>query len=278
MGKFLWAARWMRKKRIIILWSGSDVLHAQDALSKRERSSWVTEKIHWAVSPWVAQEVRSMGLACEYVQASFVEPVPTPAPLPKKFSVLVYVASVEKQALYGWDRMAEVADKLRSVEFNLVGLERGQTLKGPPNIKVHNRVHLAPFLAKSTVLYRPVRHDGLSFMVLEALAHGRHVLYSYPLSACIQVTDVETACVELLRLQRMHESGALGPNWAGIELIERDYRPDKVRADLLRRWEKVILMPDTELRKPRKTENRAEPPAPADGSIGPSARRAELNI
>src|SRR5208282_4316964 len=29
MGKFLWAARCLRKKKIVMLWSGSDVLHAR---------------------------------------------------------------------------------------------------------------------------------------------------------------------------------------------------------------------------------------------------------
>ena len=175
MGKFLWVARCLGKKKVVILWSGSDVLYAKTDYSQGKMSPWVAEKIHWAVSPWVAEEVRSMGIPCEYVQASFVTPVASPAPLPKKFSVLIYVASVEKRYLYGWDRMVEVADKLRSVEFNLVGLEPEQVLKGPPNIKVHNRVNIAPFFERASVIYRPVRHDGLSFMVLEALAYGRHV-------------------------------------------------------------------------------------------------------
>lgn len=243
MGKFLWVARCLGKKKVVILWSGSDVLYAKTDYSQGKMSPWVAEKIHWAVSPWVAEEVRSMGIPCEYVQASFVTPVASPAPLPKKFSVLIYVASVEKRYLYGWDRMVEVADKLRSVEFNLVGLEPEQVLKGPPNIKVHNRVNIAPFFERASVIYRPVRHDGLSFMVLEALAYGRHVLYSYPLPACIEVTSVEMACRELQRLQALHDSGELALNAAGIELIRRDYHPDKVQADLLRRWKEVILAP-----------------------------------
>lgn len=243
MGKFLWVARSLAKKKVVILWSGSDVIHAQNDYSQGKMSSWVAEKVHWAVSPWVAEEVRSMGLPCECVQASFVTPVADPPPLPKKFSVLVYVASLEKKDLYGWDRMVEVADKLRSVEFNLVGLEAGQVLKGPPNIKVHNRVDIAPFYERASVLYRPVRHDGLSFMVLEALARGRHVLYSYPLPACTQVTSVDMACRELEKLQGLHEQQTLELNLAGIDLIHSDYDPDKVQADLLNRWKEVILAP-----------------------------------
>ena len=254
MGKFLWVARLFGKKKIVILWSGSDVLYAKNEYSAGRMSSWVAEKVHWAVSPWVAEEVRSMGLPCEYVQASFVPPVASPPPLPTKFSVLIYVASVEKRDLYGWDRMVEVADKLRSIEFNLIGLEQGQVLKGPPNIKVHNRVDIAPFFERASVIYRPVRHDGLSFMVLEALARGRHVLYSYPLPGCIHVTSVEMACKELQKLQALHDCHALGLNSAGIEVISRDYHPDKVQADLLRRWKEVLVAPAGTSRKSSETQ------------------------
>jgi hypothetical protein len=270
MGKFLWIARLLGKKKVVILWSGSDVLYAKNEHSTGKMSSWVAEKIHWAVSPWVAEEVRSMGLRCEHVQASFVEPVASPPPLPAKFSVLLYVASVEKRDLYGWDRMVEVADKLRSVEFNLVGLEQGQALKGPPNIKIHNRVDLSRFFERASVIYRPVRHDGLSFMVLEALAHGRHVLYSYPLPSCIQVTNVETACKVLQELQARHDAHTLGLNLAGIEMIRRDYHPDKVQADLLSRWKAVLETPTDVSRKSSKTQVRPAHPLQKTGGLNAS--------
>lgn len=241
MGKFLSVARFFGKKKIVILWSGSDVVYARRDFDKGKISPWVTEKVHWAVSPWIADEVRAMGIPCEHVQVSFVPPVEEPPPLPEKFSILMFVPCVAKQDLYGWDRMLEVAEKLRSIEFNLIGLEPGNTLKAPPNVKLHPVVSVPEFLARSTVVYRPVRHDGLSFMVLEALSHGRHVLYSYPWPGCIHVTSVEMACRELQRLQDLHENRTLTLNRAGIEVIQRDYHPDTVQARLLERWKQIIL-------------------------------------
>jgi hypothetical protein len=243
MGKMLYVARLFGKKKVIILWAGSDVLYARREFDRGRKSSWVMDKVHWAVSPWVADEVREMGIPCEYVQASFVPPVDTPPPLPKKFSVLLFMPCLEKANLYGWDRMLEVAEELRSIEFNVVGFTPGQTLKAPPNVSVHNWVDLPRFLERTTVVYRPVRHDGLSFMVLESLAYGRHVLYSYPLPTCVHVTSVEMACRELQRLQALHESGSLRLNTAGMELIRRDYDPQVVQAQLLRRWKQVLLAP-----------------------------------
>jgi hypothetical protein len=251
MGKFLWAARCLGKKKVVMLWSGSDVLYAKQELASAKQSSWAAERIHWAVSPWLAEEVRSMGLRCEYVQASFVQPVEAPLPLPDILSVLVYVPSKEKSQLYGWDQILEVARSLPSVTFTVVGLQQVESLSIPPNVKVHGWIsNLNPFLEGATVLWRPVQHDGMSFMVLEALAQGRHVLYSYPLPGCIQVNGAAHARAELQRLLDLHESRALQLNSVGMQSIARDFAPAKVRADLLRRWEEIILSPGLEpLRK-----------------------------
>ena len=242
MGKFLWAARALGKKKVVMLWSGSDVLFAQQELAAGIRFPLVGEMVHWAVSPWVAEEVRALGLPCEYVQASFVNVVAQPKALPKKFSVLVFVRSVSKTKLYGWDRILEVAETLPHIEFSLCGLPDGESLAVPANMKVHKWMHdLTPLLQQTTVVYRPVRHDGLSFTVLEALSHGRHVLYSYPLAGCVQVTSTTMAVKELERLHACHEAGTLPLNEAGRSCIAQEYAPEKVRSELLRRWEQIIL-------------------------------------
>jgi len=242
MGNFLWAARVLGKKKLIMLWSGGDVLFAQREQADGIRVPWINEIVHWAVSPWVAEEVRALGLPCEYVQASFVDVVPSPKPLPEKFSVLVYMADLRKADLYGWDRMLEVAQRLPQIQFNLCGLPPGQSIQGPPNMKVHNWVNdFTVVLEKTTVVYRPVRHDGLSFTVLEALSRGRHVLYSYPLPGCVQVIDTAAACGELERLWAWHRAGTLALNETGRKYIAEEYAPERVRSGLLRRWEQIIL-------------------------------------
>jgi hypothetical protein len=242
MGKFLWVARALGKRKIVMLWSGSDVLFAQQELAAGIRFPLIGETVHWAVSPWVAEEVRTLGLPCEYVQASFVNTVARPKPLPKKFSVLVFVRSVTKTDLYGWDRILEVAQRLPHIQFHLCGLPDGESLPTPSNMKVHRWMpDLNPLLEETTVVYRPVRHDGLSFTVLEALSHGRHVLYSYPLEGCVQVTDTTMAVNELERLHTCHEAGTLPLNERGRNCIDQEYAPEKVRSELLRRWEQIIL-------------------------------------
>jgi hypothetical protein len=171
-----------------------------------------------------------------------VQPAAEIAPLPEKFSVLAYVPDKEKSILYGWDQIVEVARDLGSIEFNVVGLRQGETLQGPPNVKMHGWASdLTPYLQRASVLWRPVQHDGLSFMVLEALAQGRHVLYSYPFPGCVEVKTAAAAQRELKRLVELHGSKILNVNASGIQSIANNFSPEKVRADLLRRWEEIIF-------------------------------------
>jgi hypothetical protein len=249
-GKFLWAARYLGKNNIVLLWCGSDVLFAQQQLKTKRIEPWIATKVHWAVSPTMADEVRALGLRCEYVQASFVDPVAAPKPLPENFSVLTYMPSIVKGKLYGLDQMLEVAHTLPHVQFNLVGVEEGHAPNAPPNLKVFPRVPMIPFLERATVIWRPVRHDGgISFMVLEALAQGRHVLYSYPFAACTHVTGPAAARAEIEKLLALHNAGRLKRNALGIEVVARSYTSEKVRAELRRRWAEIINAPRMGIRR-----------------------------
>lgn len=242
MGKFLRVARALGKSKIIMVWCGSDALFAKDEHAHGLTDPWVTQLVHWSISPWLAEEVRALGVNCEYVPATqFVYLVKDPKPLPKKFSVLMYVRDATRSALYGWDRMVEVARALPHIDFNLYGLVEGQTLAAPPNIKVHNWTGgFTPFMEQSTVVYRPVRHDGLSLTVLEALSHGRHVIWTYPCTGCIHATSTDVAREEIEKLHAAHEAGKLGLNEIGRDYVAANHGAESSRAELLRRFEKII--------------------------------------
>jgi glycosyltransferase involved in cell wall biosynthesis len=246
MGKFLRTAHALGKTKVIILWCGTDALYAKQELSQGKMNPWVRDRVHWAVSPWLAEEVRALGIHCEYVQTSFVESV-SPAPLPEKFSVLVYAPSLKKAELYGVDSILEVAKKLHTIEFKLVGLQERSIPDCPSNLHVFGHTVLDRFYREATVLWRPVRHDGLSFMVLEALAHGRHVIYSYPFPGCVHAPGPDAACRELERLRELHSSRTLTLNENGRQVVRQDFDPQVVRARLLSRWKEIILAPVGEL-------------------------------
>ncbi len=242
MGRFLWGARTLGARKVAIFWCGSDVLRAQKIRETREPDPWIAGRIHWAASPSLAEEVCSLGLRCEYVQSSFVEQIAQPKPLPHEFSVLVFLPRPDLADLYGWDRIVEVAVSLPHLQFNLVGLREG-SVDAPPNVRVHRWISdLTPMLEQTTVLWRPVRHDaGIAFMVLEAMAHGRHVLYTYPVSGAVQVRESRDAREQLSHMYELHQAGLLGLNHSGRENVACTYRREVVREELHRRWQEIIL-------------------------------------
>jgi hypothetical protein len=243
VGRFLRAARLLRKKRIVMHWVGSDTLEARAVVASGRRDSWVLNTVHhWADSTWLLKEVRELGIGCEYV------PLPSPRvsnalePLPAEFKVLVYVPSVECSELYGLDKILEVARTLPHVRFELVGLRDGPLQSPPPNIRLHERVpDLTEHYKQATVVWRPTRHDGLSWMVCEALGHGRHVLWSYPFPGCTLVSSTHEAIAEIQELLRLHRAKKLKPNREGSAFISAgDFFPANFKKNILSHLERIL--------------------------------------
>lgn len=243
MGKFLSASRLLGKKKVVLFWCGSDVLYAQKEHQERKTvEPWIAEQIHWAGAPWLAEEVRAMGLNCEYVPITWVKPVTFLAPLPQKFSVLCYTPTTERSELYGIDQVLEVARALPAVSFTIVGLLPGQKIEATENVQFHGWIgDMTPFYQKATVVWRPTRHDGMSFMALEALAQGRHVIWSYPAPGVIQSRNAGTARLELERLLELHASRNLELNYSGAQFVARHFSPEMIRKGMLSGWRNIIL-------------------------------------
>jgi hypothetical protein len=220
-GKFLQAASLLGKKNIVMHWVGSDTLDEQEEVANGNTNPWVLGNLHhWAESDWLVKEVGALGVPCELVPLPPALAPELPSALPGKFSVLMYMPTIERGSLYGLDRMLEVARELPHVAFVLVGLLDGPIPNPPPNLEIHGRVpNLREFYRRASVVWRPVRHDGVSWMVLESLAHGRHVLWTYPFPGCIAVSNAMEAREHIARLYQMHLQGNLRINEEGVRFM-----------------------------------------------------------
>lgn len=242
-GRFLRAAKLLKKKKIVMHWTGSDVLDEQAKGAPTRPDRWILENIeHWAVSDWLVREAGALGVHCELVPLPSPSVPDHPSDLPSRFSVLVYMPAVSRGALYGLDRILEVAGDLPHIPFVLVGLREGPIENLPPNLQVHGRIpNLTGFFELATVVWRPVRHDGLSWMVLEALGHGRHVLWSYAFPGCTQVGSAAEARDEIARLYALDQQKRLKINSAGVVAIaEGGYLPKHLRCEIRSRLEKIL--------------------------------------
>jgi len=242
LGKFLRLAKFMDKQKIVVHWCGSDALVAQRDVAQGKAEAWITNKLHhWSDSEAVTRELQALGLACEIMPLPSASIPDHPSPLPAQFSVLVYVPGADRGELYGLDSILEVARELPQVPFELVGLKSGVVSNSPPNLSIHGHAaDLSPFYRRTSVLWRPVRHDGVSFMVLEALGHGRHVLWSYPFPGCVHVASAAQARACRVALYERHQQGQLEINEAGVRVIAQGYLPQNIKKQILARLEGIL--------------------------------------
>jgi hypothetical protein len=244
VGKFLKAAKLLRKDRIVMHWVGSDALEAQSTVSSGGCEPWVLNAIHhWADSPWILKEVCEMGVECRYVPLPSTRITKAIAPLPKEFSVLVYVPSVQCAELYGLDKILEAARALPEIRFELVGLRDGPLQSAPRNIRFHKRVpDLNDYYKQATVVWRPTKHDGLSWMVCEALGQGRHVLWSHPFPGCALVQSAAEAVAEIQKLYRRHIENDLRVNSQGASFISSgDFYPPNFKKNILSKLDELLV-------------------------------------
>lgn len=242
VGKFLGAARLLKKRAVVMHWAGSDALDERVWVALGKSHPWVTrELVHWAESDWMVKELKQLGVMCECIPLPCSCIPEEASPLPSRFSVLVHVPSTALGYLYGLDRILQVARRLPQIPFELVGLKEGKISDPPPNLRIHGRVsNLEEFYRRATVIWRPVRHDGLSFMVREALGHGRHVLYTYPVRGCQQVSCAEDAQEQILRLNMMHQLGRLKTNELGVRVVAENYSKLLLKNRILGRLEALV--------------------------------------
>ena len=243
LGKFLRVARLLKKQKLIMHWAGSDIMDQQQELDRGNANPWIMNFVHhWAVSEWLAREVEELGLSCEWVPLPPGNVPNQPSSLPAKFSVLVYMPDTRRSELYGLDRILQVARQLPHIPFELVGLIHGRIDDPPPNLRIHGRIpDLRQFYERASVVWRPTRHDGLSFMVLEGLGYGRHVLWSYAFPGCSQVKEANDARDMIVQLHERHQRDLLGINKEGVRVIaERGFLPQDLKRKTLTRLERIL--------------------------------------
>jgi glycosyltransferase involved in cell wall biosynthesis len=243
LGPFLRAAHTLRKKKIVMHWVGSDTFEQQQELADGRSNAWVLSGIHhWAESTWMVREVEVLGLECELIPLPSARVPAKPSTLPPEFSVLVYMPVVARGELYGLDRILKAARALPHIGFVLVGLYDGTIDNAPPNLEVHGRVpDLEEFYRRASVVWRPVRHDGLSFMVMESMGHGRHVLWTYPFPGCTKVDTASEVRNEIVRLYALHRERRLQLNCRGVKAIaDGGYLPQELRKRIHGRLEELL--------------------------------------
>jgi glycosyltransferase involved in cell wall biosynthesis len=233
-----WLLRFGRHP-VVMHWVGSDVTHAL-AVAERGRLSarLVRRPVHWAEAPWTAEELRPLGIEADVVPLAPAR-LPEAAPLPADFTVLSYLAE-PRPDFYGRAAVLDLARALPEAHVLIAGSE-GRGWEAPANVEFLGwQREMAPIYVRSSVLVRLPMHDGLSFMVLEALAAGRHVIWNHPLVGVLEAPDARAAGHQLGVLLEAHRAGSLRQNEVGAAFVRQHHAPVQIRSQILSRFQALI--------------------------------------
>lgn len=232
------------KKIIIIHWVGSDILEMMAWRKQGNEFSYklASQAVHWAEVNWTAKELQELGLACRVVPLTSVAFPEEVRDLPEKFVVLTYLPT-GKGEFYGETTIVELARKMPDVVFLAVAAQTiSRNPEWPSNlISVGWVDNMAEFYSEVVLIIRLTLHDGLSLMVLEALAHGRHVIWGYPFTGAYQTDGNIDRLVRFIeKLHQKHVQKDLQINRIGREFVARFYRPENVWDSISRGIQEVM--------------------------------------
>lgn len=212
-----------KKRRFAFYWIGSDVIATMQEFHKGKLTIFhnkTSKDRHLAGAPWFVDELREVGI--EAVESVFPDGLSIASllnheQLPTRFSVMSYVPDKSYKS-YGGEALYRAAKALPEISFDIVG-GTGTWVEQPlPNLFFHGwQNDLLPFYLNASVVARIVAHDAIGGTVREALALGRHVIYTYALPYVNQVAWGNNAgLINILKeLFDKHECGQLLPNQAG---------------------------------------------------------------
>lgn len=225
------------KKKLIMHWVGTDILTMKELKSHGGHfsSAMVNQVTHWAEVDWTARELVEIGVTADIVPltpAGFPESVKE---LPSKFVALTYLPA-GKEDFYGAGQIIRLARELPDMVILVAAASpQEKNEEWPDNLIPIGWVNdMSELYREISVLIRLTRHDGLSFMVLEALAQGRHVIWSYPLDGVRHARNYDELHQAIRQLYERYQAGQLEVNNQGRKVVEERYSPTNVWGQISR--------------------------------------------
>jgi glycosyltransferase involved in cell wall biosynthesis len=211
---------------VAVIWAGSDVLTSAEnpfelAVTKHRRYDNV------AVAPWLVDELRTLGLDASYLPVGAVDVPDVTTPLPQTFRVLTYLPE-PRRSFYGERRVYTIARAMPDVEFVVLGPGQ-RNPSAPPNVTFAGYVReVSSQIDASSVILRLTEHDGQSILVLEALARGRHVIWTHACPGVHATRDTDDALAKMRELYELHTAHALEVNEAGQRYVREHFEPSAI--------------------------------------------------
>lgn len=249
--EFLEATARILCKPRVMHWVGTDIQVA------REHPKIVADLkkqhvVHLAEVEWTAKELRDMGLAAHIAPLPPRLTAPDVPPMPDLFTVLLYIPRTRAH-FYGSPQCEQLIRSLQKekLRFWVVG---GGCLNTDPQAPVENlgfQHSMGAIYPQCSVLLRIPERDGLSLMVLEALAFGRYVVWPQAFPFVNTVSDYGSIENMIRELHALHLAGRLPPQTAASRFVSERYTQDRCLLDIADSWERSVL----KMRQARRRRN-----------------------
>ena len=216
------------RRKVIIHWIGTDVIYATS--SKEDSFNALLRKIsykmvdmHLVVIQRLADELSSLGIDAKVVPLVPNMPLPQEdITWPAQDQALVSLPEARLE-FYSSSLVFQLAEKLPEIKFLIVA-HSGEGAPQLPNIKYLGRVDDMETVWKQVKVYlRLTKHDGLPQTLIEALARGKHVIWSYEYPFCHQAYTFKKAKDALRDILRRNQ-----PNIEGMHYVHTHFESSKV--------------------------------------------------
>jgi len=211
---FLFPFLKLLRRKTVVHWIGSDVL----SVLTRRKPRFITRAVsslidrNLAQSQWLRDELTEVNIFAEHISIVPNISIFRPLELPNRTTVLAYIPA-QRPDFYGGSIILRLAKEFPAVTFLVVAsAERKSTFDNVEYLGYVPHDSMSRLYKRATVLIRMPKHDGLPFMVLEALSYGRYVIYNRPFPNCIYAEThdgARQALAGLLHVDKPNQEGAL---------------------------------------------------------------------
>lgn len=234
----------IRRKPVVIHWVGTDVQIALDEAEAGRVSQRIAKNAtHWCDAPWLVDELATIGVESQHL-ALPVPGLPAEAPpLPARFHVLLYLpVDAYDREVFDMETLLRLPAAFPDIDFTLIP-SPAATLPAPlpRNLTAHGWIEdIDSFYRDVSVYVRLTSHDGTSFMVLECLARGRQVIWTFPMRGAIQAEGFEAVAAHIRELAAKQRAGELELNEVGRQYVLANFDQGRLTRDLSQRLRTVL--------------------------------------
>ncbi|GAL22095.1 hypothetical protein JCM19235_2789 [Vibrio maritimus] len=226
------------RKRVYFQWIGSDVLDLESSKYRTIRA-FLSDNlaINLCECDWIKDELEELGVNAKvgpYITFSSIfeslNVKSSTVSSNNKKLVLTTYAPEGREDLYSLNDIISLAKIRKDIILNVVA----HTGKGFPklsNVNYHGwlqKDELDKLYLESDVFIRMTKHDGLSYSVLESMAIGMQVVFSYdyPFTFTAKNTSDLESIVSEFQTRKENEEDIV--NHQGIEYIKQEFIDSRV--------------------------------------------------